>query len=114
MLAMGIEVAYSVLYVMPSKSGKGWLLREGVRLWCLIPHSTIFQLYRGGQFYRWRKPEYPEKTTDLTQATNKLYHIILYRVHLTMSGVAYSVLYVMPSKSGKGWLLPAAWSEYYI
>jgi hypothetical protein len=25
---------------------------------------TIFQSYRGSQFY-WRKPEYPEKTTDL-------------------------------------------------
>jgi hypothetical protein len=29
-------------------------------------------LYRGGQFYWCRKPENPEKTTDLLQITDKL------------------------------------------
>jgi hypothetical protein len=45
---------------------------EWLGVWCLTPLSTIFQLYHDSHLYWWRKPEYPKKTNDLPQVTDKL------------------------------------------
>ena len=43
------------------------------------------------QFCWWRKPDYPEKTTDLSQYTDKNYHLLTLPEHLSSSPVSSGV-----------------------
>ena len=66
-------------------------------LWCLTPLSTIFQLpiYHGVSFIGGGNQSTWKKTSDLWQFTDKLYCIMLYRVHLAMTGFEVTTLVVI-------------------
>ena len=72
------------------------ILVDGCGVYCLPPLSTIFQLYRGGQFYWWRKLEYLDKINHwpVTSHWQTLY-IMLYWVHPATSGIILTTLVIL-------------------
>jgi len=48
-------------------------------------------LFHDGQFYWWKKAEFPEKTYDLPQVTDKLYHIEITLVLLPINNSQVTV-----------------------
>ena len=66
-------------------------------LWYLSPLSTTFHFFRGSRFYWWRKPEDPEKTTDLSQVTDIIdFFISLLVLIINLDAVIFPLPSVLP------------------
>ena len=57
--------------------------------------GKYFKDRRDLRFYWWNKPEYPEKSINLSQVIDKLYHKMLYRIHLSSAGFELTKLLVI-------------------
>jgi hypothetical protein len=77
-------------------AGGLWWTDQQAFIFCLIYLSTYIHLIciKSGTYVSSKRSVnivvigyYPGKTTDLLQVTDKLYHVMLYRVHLAMSGI---------------------------
>jgi hypothetical protein len=77
----------------------GWF----IGLWWLTGTFNNISVISWRQFYWWRKPEFQEKTTDLSQVTDKLYQIMLYRVHLAWAGFELTTLVVIGTDCTDSW-----------
>ena len=83
-----LEVRYCIKWQFFSLKYQGvWQTcnsKKRLGLWCLTSLSTIFELYCGGQF---RGENHRPAASHY-----KLYHIMLYRVHLTWGGFKLTTL----------------------
>ena len=61
---------------IPTFSENLYSLARTVVLWCFFVFFVTFNSVVS-QFYWWKQPQDTDKTTDMSQVTDKLYHIML-------------------------------------
>jgi len=68
-------------------------------LWCFNAIFKNISVISWRSVYWWRKLEYPEKPTDLSQVSDTLDHVVLYRVHLAVSGTRNKLIAQVSTQS---------------
>jgi len=72
-------------HFVPILKNKIILQYIGLWLWCITPRSTIFQLYRDGQFVLVEETGVPGENNRPVASHLQTNYIMLYRVYLAMN-----------------------------
>ena len=99
---MVLRKSYELIFFSPVTGHERQLLRiyfssgattgvvfhvQGLELWCLTPHSTLFQLYRGSRFFGVEETGVPGENHRPAASYRQTFSHNAYRVHLAMSGI---------------------------